>query len=102
VAVVARPDPSMGGPAGGSGAYAIRALPDLSLGIGIGASRRLDDSLSIWLLKPRDQPRGFLCPSAVFGAAPSTEPSASSAALDQLVTTRPESALWQVPARRFA
>ena len=30
-AVVARSDPSMGGPAGGSGAYAIRALPDLCL-----------------------------------------------------------------------
>ena len=39
----------------------------------IGASRRLDDFL-IWSLKPREQSRGFLCPSAVFGAAPSAEP----------------------------
>jgi hypothetical protein len=31
--VVAKRDPSMGGPNGGSGAYAIRALPDLCLGI---------------------------------------------------------------------
>jgi len=34
--VVARPDPSPGGPNGGSGSYAIRALPDLCLGIASG------------------------------------------------------------------
>jgi hypothetical protein len=34
------PDPSMGGPNGGSGAYAIRALPGLCLGI---VSGRLGD-----------------------------------------------------------
>jgi hypothetical protein len=34
------PDPSMGGPNGGSGAYAIRALPELCLGI---VSGRLGD-----------------------------------------------------------
>jgi hypothetical protein len=37
---VARPDPSMGGPAGGSGAYAICALSDLCFGI---VSERLGD-----------------------------------------------------------
>src|SRR5262245_12565813 len=31
--VVARPDPSRGGPNGGSGSYAIRALPDFCCGI---------------------------------------------------------------------
>ena len=53
---------------------------------------------SFWFLKPREQFRGFLC---VRG--PPFHPNrAPVCGVDQLVTTCPATALWQVPARRSA
>src|SRR5215510_11902584 len=43
------PDPSMGGPNGGSGAYAILALPDLCLGIVSGRLETTQVSLGVLL-----------------------------------------------------
>src|SRR5262245_35662280 len=57
--VVARPDPSMGGPTGGSGAYAIRALSDLCFGMAShpglsfgGHQRRDSRNGTLWNILP--------------------------------------------------
>ena len=91
----------MGGPPGGSGAYAIRALPDLSRGI---VSRRLGvGSFFPWtfllMVTPGSPARPGLSLSLCVSAG--TEPAAGHC-VGQMAMTHPDSALWQVLARRSA